>query len=169
MPTRISAGVYILVSLIFITMIPIAYKIINFSLHLFVSFLNEIKTHSSVVVQPNKTGRAQTGVGILTGITKSRFSRIHKSMIFYLKNIKFAVEVPAYNRKLHFKVEVNRTSCFRDMSDQSFSFCSLFFFFLFFFFFSHKHKIHSNSGKHTSIELKFGTRAGQPKVNISTK
>jgi len=33
----------------------------------------------------------------------------------------------------------------------------------------HKHKNHSNSGMHTFIELKFGTRAGQPKANISTK
>ena len=39
----------------------------------------------------------------------------------------------------------------------------------FFFFFSHKHKNYSNSGMHTLIELKFGTRVGQPKVNISTK
>jgi len=54
-------------------------------------------------MRPKKMGRAQTGVSILTGITKSRFSRFHRSVIFYPKNTKFAVEVPAYNRKLHNK------------------------------------------------------------------
>ena len=117
-------------------------------------------------MRPKETGRAQMGVSILTGITKLRFSHIHRSVIFYRKNTKFAVEVPAYSRKLHYKVEVNRASNFRDMSDQSFGFCSSFFFL---FFFSNKHKIHSNSGMRTLIELKFGTHAGQPKANISTK
>jgi len=36
-----------LVSLLFISMIPIACKIANFSLHLFVSFLKEIKIITS--------------------------------------------------------------------------------------------------------------------------
>ena len=40
MPTRISAGVGDNYVSFFITMIPIACKITNFSLHLFVSFLN---------------------------------------------------------------------------------------------------------------------------------
>ena len=117
-------------------------------------------------MRPKKTGCVQTGVSILTGITKSRFSRIHRSVIFYPKNTKFTVEVPTYNRKLHSKIEVNHASRFRNTSNQSFGFCSWFFFL---FFFSHKNKNHSNSGMHTSIELKFGTRAGQPKANISTK
>ena len=64
---------------------------------------------------------------MLTGVTKSQFSRIHRSVIFYLKNTKFTVEVPAYNRKLHSKVEVNFASCFQDMGNQSFGFCSSFF------------------------------------------
>ena len=59
---------------------------------------------------------------------KSQFSRIHRSVIFYPKNTTFVVEVPAFNRKLHSKVEVNCTSCFLDTSDQSFGFCSSFFF-----------------------------------------
>ena len=104
-----------------------------------------------------ETGRAQTGVSILTGITKSRFSCIHRSVIFYLKNTKFAVEVLAYNRKLHSKVEVNCVSRFQNTSDQSFGFCSSFFFL----FFLHKHKNHSNSGIHSSIELKFGATKGK--------
>ena len=114
-------------------------------------------------MQPKKTGHVQMAVNILTGITKSRFIRIHRFVIFNPKKTKFAVKVPAYNRKLHSKVEINHASQFRDTSDQSFGFCSSFFFL------SHKHKNHSNSGMHTSIELKFGTRAGQPKANISTK
>ena len=112
-------------------------------------------------MRPKKTRCAQMGVKILTGITKSRFSRIHRSMIFYLKNTKFVVEVSVYNRKLHSKVEVNRASRFRDTSDQSFGFCSWFFYSSFL----HKHKNHPNSGMYTSIELKFGTCAGQPKTN----
>ena len=116
-------------------------------------------------VWSKKTGRVQTGVSILTGITKSQFPRIHRSVIFYPKNTTFVVEVLAYNRKLHSKVEVNCTSCFLDTSDQNFGFCSSFFFF----FFLYKHRNHSNSGMHHFIELKFGTRAGQPKANINVK
>jgi len=67
------------------------------------------------------------GVSILTGTTK-RFSRIHnhRPVIFYLKNIKFAVEVPIYKGRVHSKNEANRASRFRDTSEQSFSFCSSF-------------------------------------------
>jgi len=113
------------------------------------------------VVWPKKTGHAQTGVSILTGINL-QFSCIYRSVIFYLKNTKFVVEVPAYNRKLHAKFEVNHASRFRDMSDQSFSFCSSFLFLLPF-------AQTQKPGIHTPIELKFGTRAGQSKVNISAK
>ena len=89
-----------------------------------------IKTHGSVSCGPRKTGRAQTGVSILTGTTKTRFSRIHRSVIFYPKITKFAVELPAYKGTLHTKIEVNRASRFRDTSEQSFIFCSSFFFLL---------------------------------------
>ena len=91
-----------------------------------------IKTHGSVSCGPRSLGRAQTGVGILTGTTKLRFSRIHRSVTFYQKITKFAVELPAYNYKgrLDSKIEVNRARRFRDTRDQSFSFCSSFFFLL---------------------------------------
>ena len=79
-------------------------------------------------MRPKKMGCAQTGVSILTGITKLQFSCIHRSVI-------------------------------RDTSEQSFSFC------LFFSSFLHKH---SNLKMNASIKMKFGTRAGQPKANIST-
>jgi len=150
-------------------------------------------------VRPKKTGRTQTGVSILTGITKSqdraefvalptecwwvcmwwlcdcsinhilvvlilivlmqrkkklRFSCIHRSVIFYPKSTKFAVEVPAYNRKQHSKVEVNCASHLWS------KFRFLFFIFLSSYsFFLHKHKKKSNSGMHILIKLKFGTRA----------
>ena len=69
-------------------------------------------------------------VSILTGKIKSQFSRIHNSVVFYLINFKVAVEVPAYQRRLHTKFEENRAKRFRDMSKQNFqvfssSFCTL--------------------------------------------
>jgi len=45
-------------------------------------------------------GRANYVSILLTGTTKSRFSHIRNSMIFYLKNNKVAVEVPAYQGRL---------------------------------------------------------------------
>ena len=57
MPTRISAGVGDHpFSLTFISMIPIDYKIINFSLHLFLSFFEITKiiswrTHNKLLVE----------------------------------------------------------------------------------------------------------------------
>ena len=44
------------------------------------------------VVWPKKPGVRRNG-SILTGTTKWQFSRIYRSVIFYLKNTKFAVEV----------------------------------------------------------------------------
>ena len=58
------------------------------------------------------------------------FLCIHKSVTFYPKITKFAVKLPAYEGRLDFKLEVNRARRFRDMRDQSFSFCSSFFFLL---------------------------------------
>ena len=48
-------------------------------------------------------------------------------MVFYLINLKVAVEVPAYQRRLHTKFEENRVKRFRDMSEQTFKFFSSFF------------------------------------------
>ena len=78
-------------------------------------------------MQSKITGRAQTGVSILKGITKSQFSRIHNSVVFYLINPKVAVEVPAYQGRLHTKFEENCVKFFRDMSEQTFKFFSSFF------------------------------------------
>jgi len=46
------------------------------------------------------------------GVYRAAILRIHGSVIFYLKSTKFAVKVPAYNRRLHSKFEVNRASSF---------------------------------------------------------
>ena len=44
-------------------------------------------------------------LSILTGTTKLRFSPIYNSVVFYLINPKVAVDVPAYQRRLHTKFE----------------------------------------------------------------
>ena len=63
----------------------------------------------------------------LTGTTKLQFLRVRFSMIFYPKNARVVVEVPAYQGRLHTKFEENRAKHFRDMSEQTFEF----FFFVF--------------------------------------
>ena len=74
-----------------------------------------------------ENGARASYVSILTGITKSRFSHIRNSMIFYPKNTKAAVEVPAYQGRQHTKFEENHVKRIRDMSEQTFEF----FFFIF--------------------------------------
>ena len=81
--------------------------------------------------------------------TKSPFSRIHNSMIFYLKNTKVTVEVPTYEGRLHTKFEENRVKSFQDMSEQTFEFFVHFFLRLF----AHL-KNHFNSQTCTPIQLK---------------
>jgi len=46
------------------------------------------------------------------------------SVVFYLINPKVAVEVPAYQGRLHIKFEENHVKRFRDMSEQTFKFFS---------------------------------------------
>ena len=48
------------------------------------------------------------------------------SMIFYPKNTKAAVEVSAYQGRLHTKIEESRIKNFQDMSKQTFEFFSFF-------------------------------------------
>ena len=43
-------------------------------------------------------------------------------MIFYPKNTKVGVEMPAYQGRLHTKFEENHVEHFRDMSEQTFEF-----------------------------------------------
>ena len=100
-----------------------------------------IKIHSSVSRGPRSPGCTNEGE---EQQSSDFHAYVYISVIFYLKNTKFALEVPAYNRIFSF-------------------------FFLIFFFLSHKHKNRSNSETHASIEQKFGKCLGQPKANISTK
>ena len=115
-----------------------------------------------VVCRAAQENRARANyVGIFKGTTKSRFSRIHNSMIFYLKNTKVAVEVPTNQGRLHNKFEENRVKCFRDMSEQTFKFVSSFFRLL------HIWKNHCNLQTRTPIQLKFGTLVGCPEAIIN--
>ena len=87
---------------------------------------HSIKTHGSVSCGP-RSWRA-TPVSILTGRTKTSFSRICISVITYLIGTKFATQLPSSQGSLHSKFEGNRSSHFRDTSCQSFVFFSSFFF-----------------------------------------
>ena len=79
---------------------------------------------SRVCHAAQENGACANYVSILTGTTKSRYSRIHNSVVFYLINSKVAVEVPAYQRGLHTIFEENHVKRFRDMSEQTFKFFS---------------------------------------------
>ena len=87
---------------------------------------NQIRWSRYTVVcrAAQENGARANYVSILTGTTKSWFSHIHNSVVFYLINSKVAVEVPAYLRRLHIKFEENRVKLFRDMSKQTFKFFS---------------------------------------------
>ena len=62
----------------------------------------------------------------ITETIKLQFSHIRNSMIFNLKNTKVAVEVHAYQGRLHTKFEENRVKGFQDMSEQISSFFFVF-------------------------------------------
>ena len=101
-------------------------------------------------MRPKKTGRAQTTM---------RFSRIRNSMIFYPKNTKVDVEVPAYQGRLHTKFEENCVKRFRDMSERTFKFFSSSRLF------AHL-KNRCNSQTRSPIQLKFGALVGRPEAII---
>ena len=66
-------------------------------------------------------------VSILTGKKKMQFSHLCSSVIPYPIGTKCAREVPASKGSLHTKVEENRSSHFRDTSEQKFVLISSFF------------------------------------------
>ena len=66
-------------------------------------------------------------VSILTGRKKTQFSHLCSSVIPYPIGTKFAREVPAGKGSLHTKFEENRSSHFRDTSEQNFVLISSFF------------------------------------------
>jgi len=100
-------------------------------------------------------------VSALTGATKSGFSRIHWSVIFYLIDAKVAVEVPNYQGRLHTRFGENRVNLFWDMSEQTFVH-------VFFYCLSTHLKNCSSLQTCIPIHLKFGTIVGYPAVIIRT-
>ena len=65
-------------------------------------------------------------VSILTGRKKTQFSHLCSSVIPYPIGTKFAREVPASKGSLHTNFEENRSSYFRDTSEQNFVLISSF-------------------------------------------
>ena len=92
-----------------------------------VYFLNALSRHTVVCRVAHENRAHANYVSILTGTKKSWFSRVCNSMIFYPKNTKVAVEVPAYQGKVHTKFEENFVKRFWDLSEQSFKFFLLIF------------------------------------------
>ena len=95
-----------------------------------------------------------------------QFSHLCSSVIPYLIGTKFATDVPASYGSLHIKFEENRSSHFRDTSEQKFvlissffssstSFCTLC-------------KIRRKTRMHVPIGLQFGTLEGLIKADLST-
>ena len=101
---------------------------------LFVNFKYIYQDTRSCVVRPKKPARHT--VSILTGRKKTQFSHLCSSVIPYPIGTKFSTDVPASYGSLHTKFEENRSSHFRDTSEQNFVLISSFFFF-FIFFISH--------------------------------
>ena len=71
-------------------------------------------------------------VSILTERKKTQFSHLCNSVIPYPIETKFAGDVPASKGSPHTKFEENRSSHFRNTSEQNFVLISSFFFFYFF-------------------------------------
>jgi len=118
--------------------------------------------HMVVCCAAQENGAHENYVSILTGTTKSRSSCICNSMIFYPKNTKVAVEVPAYQKRPHTR---KSHKLFRRYEWASFQvFPSFFFFFLVFL---HIWKNRCNSQICTPIQLKFGTLVDRSEVIIS--
>jgi len=108
-----------------------------------------------------ENGVRANGVSILTGTTKSRFSRICNSMMAYPNGTKFAVELASMKWRPRFKFLQDPSNCSGDMSQQNFIKISSFFRTLW--------VNRYNSRMCASIWLKFGTRIRGLKVNASIK
>ena len=120
--------------------------------------------HTIVCRAAQEAGAPQ--VSILTGRKKTKFSHLCSSVIPYPIGTKFATDVSASYGSLHTKFEENRSSHFRDTSEQNFvlissffsstsSFCTL-------------RKIRHKTRMRTPIGLKFGTLEGLIKADHST-
>ena len=86
--------------------------------------VGQISRHTVVCRETQENRVHANYMSILTGTTKSRFSHIRNSMVFYPKNTKVTVEVPTYQWRLHTKFEKKLCKAFQDMSKQAFNFFS---------------------------------------------
>ena len=120
--------------------------------------LVSIKTHGSVSCPP---------VSILTGRKKTQYSHLCSSVIPYPIGTIFAREVPASKGSLHTKFEENRSSHFRDTSEQNFVFISSFFSSSTSSFRTLR-KIPHKTRMRARIGLKFGTLKGLIKADLGT-
>ena len=120
--------------------------------------------HTVVCRAAQENGVSVNGVSILTETTKSRYSRIHSSVMSYPNGTKCTVELASMQGRPHFKLWQDPLSCSWDMSQQifikipsffSFSFCTLC-----------KHCY--NWCMRALIWLNFGTYIGGLKENSST-
>ena len=106
-------------------------------------------------------------VSILTGRKKTQFSHLCSSVIPYPIGTKFASEVPAIKGSLHTKFEENRSSHFRDTSEQKFVLISSFFSSSTSSFRTLR-KIRHKTRMRARIGLKFGTLKGLIKADLCT-
>ena len=104
-------------------------------------------------------------VSILTKRKKTQFSHLCSSVIPYPIGTKFARDVPASKGSLHTKFEENRSSHFRDTSEQHFVLISWFFSSTSF---RTLRKIRLKTRMHARMGLKFGTLKGLIKADLRT-
>ena len=115
-------------------------------------------------MRPKKPARHT--VSILTGRKKTQFSHLCSSVIPYPIGTKFAREVPPSYGSLHTKFEENRSSHFRDMSEQNFVLISSFFSSSSSF--RTLRKIRHKTRMRSRIGLKFVTLKGLIKADLRT-
>ena len=104
-------------------------------------------------------------VSILTGRKKTQFSHLCSSVIPYPIGTKFTTGVPASYGRRHTNFEENRSSHFRDTSEQTFVLISSFFSSTSF---RTLRKIRHKTRMRAPIGLKFGTLEGLIKADLST-
>ena len=104
---------------------------------------------------------------VLTGRKKTQFSHLCSSVIPYAIGTKFAREVPASKGSIHTKFEENRSSHFRDTSEQNFVFISSFFSSSTSSFRTLR-KIRHKTRMRARIGLKFSTLKGLIKADLCT-
>ena len=125
---------------------------------------NYISRHTVVCRAAQEAGVPP--VSILTGRKKTQFLHLCSSVIPYPIGTKFAKEVPASKGSLHAKFEENRSSHFRDTSEQNFVLISSFFSSTSSF--RTLRKIRHKTRMRAWIGLKFCTLKGLIKANLCT-